>query len=102
MKPEKGELAMNIVRDEMEALAKSCDADKLTKVKEYLIKAHADRQKQNNYWISMIGDWRDYGLDMHTGYEEAVKALTPEAISAFAAKLLKAKNRVEVVMMPQE
>ncbi|MBR2035864.1 MAG: hypothetical protein IJ984_07450, partial [Prevotella sp.] len=90
------------IRDELVAMSKSCDADKLTKVKEYLVKAHADRQKQNNYWISMIGDWRDYGIDMHSGYLDAVKALTPEAISAFAAELLKAGNRVEVVMMPQE
>jgi len=102
MKPEKGELAMQIIRDELVAMSKSCDADKLTKVKEYLVKAHADRQKQNNYWISMIGDWRDYGIDMHSGYLDAVKALTPEAISAFASELLKAGNRVEVVMMPQE
>ena len=101
MKYEMGEEVMNIVRAEVEKIAKSCDEDKLTKVKEYLIKAHGDRQKQNGYWLGLIDEWRQYGLDGHTGYEDAVKALTPQAISAFAAEILKAGNRVEVVMMPE-
>ena len=36
MKPEKGDVACQIMRDEVNNMAKTCDADKLQKVKEYL------------------------------------------------------------------
>ena len=37
-----------------------------------------------------------------TGYEDIVKAQTPETISAFARELMSAGNKVEVVMTPEE
>ena len=102
MKPEKGDTAITIMRDEVTALAKTCDADKLQKVKEYMLKNHADQLKQNNYWMGCINQWRKWGIDFHTDYEKVVNAQTPESISAFVAEMLKAGNRAEVIMMPAE
>jgi zinc protease len=102
MKPEKGDTAIMIMRDEVAAMAKTCDADKLQKVKEYMLKSHADQMKQNGYWQGCINQWRKWGIDFHTDYEKVVNAQTPESISAFMAELLKAGNRAEVIMMPAE
>ena len=102
MKPEKGDTAITIMRDEVAALAKTCDADKLQKVKEYMLKSHADQLKQNNYWMGSINNWRKWGVDFHTDYEKVVNAQTPESISAFVAEMLKAGNRAEIIMMPAE
>ena len=102
MKPEKADTAITIMRQEVETLASHCDADKLSKVKEYMLKNHGDQLKQNSYWMSRIGIWRKYGLDFHTDYERVVNAQTPETISAFAAQVLKAGNRAEVIMLPAE
>ena len=102
MKPEKGDTAVMILRDEVNTLAKTCDADKLQKVKEYMLKNHGDELKQNGYWLSCINEWRKWGIDFHTDYEKVVNAQTPESISAFVAELLKAGNHAEVVMMPAE
>lgn len=102
MKPEKGDTAIMIMRDEVNALAKTCDADMLTKVKEYMLKNHGDRLKTNGYWNGRIYAWREYGLDLHTNYEQVIQAQTPESISAFVAELLKAGNQAEVIMMPAE
>jgi zinc protease len=102
MKPEKADIALQIMRDEVNAMANGCDADKLTKVKEYLLKSHADQLKQNGYWLGQINNWRRYGMDFHTDYEKVVNAQTPESIAAFVKELLKAGNRAEVVMMPAE
>ena len=102
MKPEKGDTAITIMRDEVTALAKTCDADKLQKVKEYMLKSHADQLKQNNYWMGSINNWRKWGIDFHTDYEKVVNAQTPESISAFVAEMLKAGNRAEIIMMPAE
>ena len=102
MKPEKGDTAVMILRDEVNTLAKTCDADKLQKVKEYMLKNHGDELKQNGYWLSCINEWRQWGIDFHTDYEKVVNAQTPESISAFVTELLKAGNHAEVIMMPAE
>ena len=102
MKPEKADTALMIMRDEVNTLAKTCDADKLQKVKEYMLKNHGDQLKENGYWMGRIGTWRQWGLDFHTDYEKVVNAQTPETISAFMAELLKANNRAEVIMLPAE
>lgn len=102
MKPEKGDTALTILRDEVPAMTKSCDADMLAKVKEYMLKSYDDRTKTNGYWSGIIKNFRDYGIDLHTDYKQTVQAQTPESISAFIAEMLKAGNRVEVVMMPEE
>ena len=102
MKPEKGDTAITIMRDEVAKLANTCDADKLQKVKEYMLKNHADQLKQNSYWLGCISQWRRWGIDFHTDYEKTVNAQTPESISAFVKELLKAGNRAEVIMMPEE
>lgn len=102
MKPEKADTAITILRDEVAALAKTCDADKLQKVKEYMLKSHADQLKQNNYWLAVINAWRKWGIDFHTDYEKLVNAQTPESISAATAEVLKAGNRAEIIMLPAE
>ncbi|MFA4182307.1 M16 family metallopeptidase [Xylanibacter rodentium] len=102
MKPEKGETALSIMRDEMEQLAKTCDADMLTKVKEYMLKSYDDRTKTNNYWNGILSTYNEYGIDMHTAYKATVQAQTPQTITAFMTEFLKAGNRIEVVMMPEE
>jgi zinc protease len=102
MKPEKADIAIQILRDEVTALSKTCDPDKLTKVKEYMLKNHADQLKQNGYWLAVINAWRKWGIDVHSNYEKLVNAQTPETISATAAEILKAGNRAEVIMLPAE
>ena len=102
MKPEKADTALMIMRDEVEAISKGCDPDKLQKVKEYMLKNLSDQQKQNNYWLGRINIWRKWGLDFNTDYEKIVNAQTPESIAAFVRKLVSAGNRAEVIMMPGE
>ena len=102
MKPEKADTAIQIMRDEVTAIAKSCDPDKLTKVKEYMLKNHSDQLKRNNYWVDQISNWRQWGVDFHTDYEKIVNAQTPESISAFVNEVLKAGNHAEVIMLPAE
>ena len=102
MKPEKADTAIIILRDEVTAMAKTCDAEKLQKVKEYMLKSHGDQVKQNSYWLSIINGWRKYGIDFHSNYEKLVNAQTPESISALVKEVLKSGNRAEVIMLPAE
>lgn len=102
MKPEKAEEALAIMRQEVKTLAETCDADMLAKVKEYMLKNIADKEKTNGYWAGVIGTWRDYNIDLNSGYKEMVEAQTPQTISAFVKEFIKPDNRIEVVMLPEE
>ncbi len=101
MKPEKADIALDCMRSEMEGLTKTCDADMLTKVKEYMLKNFNDRTKTNSYWQGIVDDYCNYGVDFYTGYKKTVEAQTPESVSAFVAEVLKQGNRIEVVMLPE-
>ena len=102
VKPEKSDTAFAIIYEEMEAMAQACDEGKLDKVKEYLLKAYEDRAKTNNYWIGVINNYREYGVDIHTDYKQTVEAQTTESVSAFVKTLTEAGNSLQVVMLPDE
>ena len=103
MKPEKADTAVYIMRRAVNDLASGkCDADMLAKVKEYMLKSHADQLKTNGYWSSRIGAWRKWSIDFHTDYEKTVQAVTPQSICNFVADVLKSGNEAEVVMLPAE
>ena len=102
MKPEKSDVAIQILRDEVTELTKVCDADMLAKVKEYMLKDIDDQAKTNGYWNNIVNDWRFYNVDMHSDFKAVVQAQTPESICAFVRELLKAGNRAEIIMLPAE
>ncbi len=103
MKPEKADVALGIMRRAvMDMAAGKCDADMVTKVKEYMLKNLGDAQKNNGYWAGRIDAWRKWNLDLHTDCEKTIQALTPQSICAFVAEVLKSGNEAEVVMLPAE
>ncbi len=103
MKPEKADTAVYIMRRAVNDMASGkCDADMLAKVKEYMLKSHADQLKTNGYWSSRIGAWRKWSIDFHTDYEKTVQAVTPQSICNFVADVLKSGNEAEIVMLPAE
>ena len=102
MKPEKGDVATKIMKEEVENMVKTVDAEKLNKVKEYMLKVVDDQAKTNGYWLQQLNRIRKYSIDTHTNYKTVVNAQTPETIAAFMQEFLKPGNRAEVIMLPEE
>lgn len=102
MKPEKKDIALSIMRDEVKALNTTCDPALLTKVKEYMLKNIGDQRNTNGYWSNVVTTFIKYGIDENTDYTKIVEAQTPETIEAFMKEFNKANNRVEVTMLPAE
>ena len=100
MKPEKQAVARKILYDEVSDLAKTCDADKLDKVKKLMLKRADDNAKQNGYWLGIINNFRHFGVDDYTNYKKLVEAQTPQSISKFMQELLQSGDHCEVVMLP--
>jgi zinc protease len=100
MKPEKSDIALKIMRDEVVNLGKNIDSEMLSKVKEYLLK-HADNDaKDNNHWVDVLSDYELYGVDKQTEYKKDVEALTPASVSKFVNDYILKGGSVQVVMLP--
>ena len=100
--PEFEETALKIMNDEMVNACTTIDATALKEAQEQMLKDHATNLKENWYWRSAIQEYLVNGIDGHTGYEEIVKAQTPESIAAFAHELYGAGNKIEIVMAPEK
>ena len=100
--PEFEETALKIMNEEMVNACTTIDATALKEAQEQMLKDHATSLKENWYWRSAIQEYLINGIDSHTGYEDIVKAQTPESIAAFARLLYNAGNRIEIVMGPEK
>lgn len=74
----------------------------LSKAKEYLLKAHAQNLRNNQFWVAAIREKYKNGIDISTTYSEVVNGITPEQVVDFANKLLEQNNVVEVSMSPSK
>ena len=100
--PEFEEMALNIMNEEMQNASTTIDATALTEAAEQMLKDYATNAKENWFWLSAIQDYLTHGYDGVTGYEQIVKAQTPETIAEFARKLYSAGNKIELVMAPEK
>ena len=68
------------------------------KVKEYMIKQHAQNLRENSYWMNIIkSNVLDYG-DNHTDFEKIINDITIDDMKKFNKKLFNGKNIIEVTM----
>lgn len=86
-------------KKELDDLLKNgATAGHFNKVKEAAIKQYEIQSKTNGYWAGNIMN-AARGINSHTGYIEALQALTLEDFNAFIKKLNDGKNHVEVIMV---
>ena len=102
MKPEKKQEAIDIMNAEVPALAQTCDAEMLQKVKETMLKHADDAAKTNQYWNNVLQRYQKYGIDIHTDYKQVVSTATPADIQNFMKEFLKDGNKATVIMLPEE
>ena len=101
MKPEKKEIAMELLNKAVNDMTTTCDQERLDKVKELMLKEADDQQKQNRYWLNVIDSQERNGIDMHTNYKSLVQSQTPSKISNFVKEVLKSGNNITVMMLPE-
>ena len=74
----------------------------MQKIKEYMLKKHADNQKENSYWMNQMEDYLALGIDMTKDYEALINSITAQDVAAFAKALLDQGNKLTVVMTVPE
>ncbi len=102
MKPEKADIAMQIMNDEVNNLVNNVDEEKLKNIKELMLKQLDDNQKDNGYWSGVITMWRNYGIDTNTNARQIIQSQTPAKLKAFMKEFLKQGNEITVAMLPEE
>ena len=102
MKPEKADVALRIMNEEMVKAGQYVDPTTLKEIKELAVKDLTTNFKENSYWLRTIENYLFTGSDGHTGILDIINAQTPESIAAFARQLMSTGNKVEVVMLPEE
>ncbi|MFZ1237525.1 MAG: insulinase family protein [Prevotella sp.] len=102
MKPEKKDLALNIMESAVHDLSKTVDPEMLEQVRQVKLKQADDQAKTNGYWGNVIEVFRKYGIDTHTDYKKVISEQTPQMIADFMKEFLKSKNHITVTMLPEE
>lgn len=101
--PAKREKLMKIIFSELNNLAQTGPSEEdLNKVKEFMLKKHAENLKENSYWLNSIDEQLFTGMNPVKDYENIVKSITAKDIQKFLNDLLKQKNEIEVSMISPE
>lgn len=99
--PSKLDMAAELMKKIVNDAAEKVDPDKVTKVKENMLKEAEISFKNNNFWMSAIVDWKLYGKDNYTDYKKLIENVKPEDISSYIKNvILKGGNHAEVIMRP--
>ena len=98
--PAKQEKLMQIIFAELNNVAKAGPAEgDLNKVKEFMLKKHAEDLKENGYWLNSIDEYLFTGMNPIKDYTEIINSITVKDIQKFIDDLLKQKNEIEVSMV---
>lgn len=102
-KPEIADEARGALLPEIEKIATDGVTDEeMGKIKEYMLKVHADALKQNSNWLGWIVNKETVGVDYVTGYVDVVNSITSDDIKALAAKMLADNNVLKLIMDPKQ
>ena len=104
MKPEKKDLVVKVMRESLKDIANGqIEADALQKIKEKMLKDYDTNLKSNSHWINVLSLLKEFNIDTHTGYKEAVNKISAADISKFVKDvLLSTNNCIEVTMNPED
>lgn len=97
--PDKLDRMMQVVYDGVEKVCNEGPSeDYLQKIKEYMVRSHAENLKKNGYWMNQMVNLTRFNTDYVTGYDEAVQGVTTADIKELAQKIFKSGNRLVVGM----
>jgi len=100
MDPAKSDLALKLLAEGIKDNTVKMDADKVQKVKDFMLKDAELAAKNNGHWMDILDEYVWTGVDFQTNYKKTVEAITPAKLAAYLKQFLAAGNHAEVVMTP--
>lgn len=103
LKPELNEQALQEMDNELKRISEQGISDVyLDKVKEFMIKNIREQIKTDALWIQALATYKNYKVDVMTGYEDAVRSVSSDDIRKMAARVLKDRNKVIVKLLAED
>ncbi|MDR1563286.1 MAG: insulinase family protein [Dysgonamonadaceae bacterium] len=97
--PAKVEYLNKIIHDEIKTIADNGPSQvNFDKVKEHLLKAQAENEQKNRYWLNIIKTYYSRGYDDYTEYLKTINKISPNDVRKKAKALTDAGNVLEVIM----
>ena len=97
--PEKAERMTQLI---YEGVDKMCDEgpseEVMQKIREYMLRSHAENLKKNSYWINSLFNRTRLGYEFVEKYEDMVRKTTSADVQKLAKKIFRSGNRVVVGM----
>ena len=101
--PESAELLSKIAIDELKKYAENGPTEEQFNMAiENLKKNLPESRINNNYWMSALNHYLEYGEDYDVLYEQAINSLTAADIKALLQAILAEGNFIEVTLTPAE
>ena len=91
------EIAIKVIKDLAE---NGPTEEEVTMAKLNLQKNLPESRQRNQYWMSGIQYFNDYGENVDVAGEAAIEALTPAAVQAAVKEFVSSENFIELVMKP--
>ena len=103
VKPEMYDTCLTVMRQELQKVADNgIPAEYMQRVKEYMRKTYQERQNKNGAWLSYLQSYYRYGIDVQKDYLPTLEKVSQKDIMRAVKALLKSKNEVTVVILPEE
>ncbi len=93
MDPAKSAVALKLLAEGMKENTMKMDADKVQKVKDFMLKDAELSAKTNGYWMGILDDYIWSGVDFHTNYKKTVEAITPAKLAAHLKQKMEKQMR---------
>lgn len=101
--PSSAEHLSKMAHDGVVKLAKEgVPADKLNMVIENFKKNRPEERIDNRYWIDVLREWNQYGIDYDSEYADAVGQINSDNIVTVLNSILAGGNHIEILMQPKE
>lgn len=98
--PDKLDRMTQVIYDGIESLcSEGPSEDYLQKIQEYMLRAHAEDLKNNDYWMRQLVQRTRLGRNMVDGYDDVVRSITVADLKALSCKIFKSGNRLVVGMV---
>lgn len=97
--PERCDTIISIVRERIDNFIKNGpNTEDLAKVKEYMLKSHNEKIKENGYWMNaLVSDIVDK-QDIYTNYSATLESIDASYLKKLAKEYFNLKNKKQVIM----
>lgn len=76
--------------------------EEIEAIKKSMEKGIESNRGDNAYWLAALAAWNDLGLDLDSGYEEALSGINPESLARFITTYMPQRPNLRLRMTPAE